>query len=327
MLKIRKFLLPTKLYPTRSPYSMKPEGITVHNTWNTAPAINEASYVRINPLHVSYHYVVDEKEAIQVLPLDRNGWHAGDGRNGKGNRKTIGVEIARSRSDLNTFLKAEKNGATLVALLLKQYNWGLERVYKHQDWSGKYCPHRTLDLGYERFLKMVQAELDELNKAFTPVSSIKPSVPSKVTKKTVQQIAREVIEGRWANGTERKARLTKAGYNYNAVQAQVSILLGNKSTPSLKPNAVIAQEVLNGKWGNGQDRKNRLTKAGYDYPTIQAAVNKITSDKKRVTLKPIRTIALEVLDGKWGNGQDRKNRLKKAGYDAAAVQKEVNKLI
>lgn len=163
MLSIRKFMLPTELYPSKSPYKMKPIGITIHNTWNTAPAINEASYMRRNPLDVSYHYAVDEKEAIQCLPEDRNGWHAGDSLNGTGNRKTIAIEIARSRSDLTTFLKAEKNGAILTALLLKKYGWTLKNVYKHQDWSGKYCPHRTLDLGYQRFLNMVQVELDRLN--------------------------------------------------------------------------------------------------------------------------------------------------------------------
>ena len=46
-----------------------------------------------------------------------------------------------------------------VAYLLKQYGWGIDRVKKHQDWSGKYCPHRTLDLGWERFLNMVNSYL------------------------------------------------------------------------------------------------------------------------------------------------------------------------
>ena len=37
----------------------------------------------------------------------------------------------------------------------------------------------------------------------------------------------------------------------------------------------IAQEVRAGKWGNGQERKDRLTAAGYNYRTIQNAVNKL----------------------------------------------------
>ena len=48
-------------------------------------------------------------------------------------------------------------------MILKEHNWGIDRVKKHQDWSGKYCPHRTLDLGWQRFLNKVQRHLDEQN--------------------------------------------------------------------------------------------------------------------------------------------------------------------
>lgn len=44
--------------------------------------------------------------------------------------------------------------------------------------------------------------------------------------------------------------------------------------PSKKSNEEIADEVIAGKWGNGQDRKNRLVAAGYDYQAIQDIVNK-----------------------------------------------------
>ena len=37
----------------------------------------------------------------------------------------------------------------------------------------------------------------------------------------------------------------------------------------------LAKEVINGKWGNGQDRKNRLTNAGYDYNAVQRRVNEL----------------------------------------------------
>lgn len=47
------------------------------------------------------------------------------------------------------------------------------------------------------------------------------------------------------------------------------------SGTTLKSVAEIAREALAGKWGNGEDRKNRLTAAGYDYSSVQAAVNKL----------------------------------------------------
>lgn len=43
--------------------------------------------------------------------------------------------------------------------------------------------------------------------------------------------------------------------------------------PTRKSNDEIANEVINGAWGNGEDRKNRLTQAGYNYDDIQAIVN------------------------------------------------------
>lgn len=96
------------------------------------------------------------------------------------------------------------------------------------------------------------------------------------------------------------------------------------STPS-KTVDEIAKEVIAGKWGNGQDRKDRLTKAGYDYTAIQNRVNSLLG--KTETKKSIDDIAREVIAGKWGNGSDRKKRLKAAGYDYKAVQKRVNELL
>ena len=94
------------------------------------------------------------------------------------------------------------------------------------------------------------------------------------TTKTVTQLAREVLKGKWGNGAERKKRLTAAGYDYNAVQKEVNRLC-NSSKPTKKSNEEIAKEVTKGKWGNGQDRKNRLKEAGYDPSAIQKIVNKL----------------------------------------------------
>lgn len=88
----------------------------------------------------------------------------------------------------------------------------------------------------------------------------------------------------------------------------------------------IAKEVIAGKWGNGEDRKNRLRVAGYDPAEVQNAVNELVSNTpKKPAKKTISQIADEVIAGKWGNGADRVKQLTAAGYDATAVQKEVNK--
>lgn len=90
-------------------------------------------------------------------------------------------------------------------------------------------------------------------------------------KKTVSQLAQEVLDGKWGNGQERKEKLTAAGYDYDAVQKEVNKL----AAPKKKSNEEIAKEVIAGKWGNGAERKEKLRAAGYNPTTIQNIVNKL----------------------------------------------------
>lgn len=91
-------------------------------------------------------------------------------------------------------------------------------------------------------------------------------------KKANEQIADEVIAGKWGNGSDRTNRLNSAGYDANAVQAIVNYKLGTTKSKSYNE---VAKEVIRGEWGNGADRKTRLTKAGYDYNKVQSLVNKM----------------------------------------------------
>lgn len=159
----------------------------------------------------------------------------------------------------------------------------------------------------------------------TPVSP----TPSKPSLKPIATIAKEVINGAWGNGADRTAKLTAAGYNPATVQAEVNRQLGatSKPKPALKSIATVAKEVINGAWGNGADRTKRLTNAGYNAQAVQTEVNRQLGASSKPALKSVHTIALEVINGNWGNGADRVNRLKKAGYDPNAVQKEVNRIL
>ena len=98
-----------------------------------------------------------------------------------------------------------------------------------------------------------------------------------------------------------------------------------KTQPTMKKsNDQIAQEVIQGKWGNGEYRKQKLTTAGYDYSAVQALVNKKLVGESFHPAKTMDQLVDEVIIGKWGNGQDRVSRLKKAGYDPVEIQKRVN---
>lgn len=148
-------------------------------------------------------------------------------------------------------------------------------------------------------------------------------------KKSVAEIAQEVIAGAWGNGTERKEKLEAAGYNYAEVQAIVNERAGNKTENKVdnkKSIAEIAQEVVAGKWGNGSERKQRLEAEGYDYAEVQATVNNIMG-KSQPNKKNVAEIANEVISGKWGNGSERKEKLEAAGYNYAEVQAKVNEML
>ena len=310
MVNIIQNLVDSSKYNIKCPYTMNAEFIVVHNTANDASANNEIEYMKSNNNKVSFHYAVDDTEIVQGIPENRNAWHAGDG-NGNGNRKGIAIEICYSKSGGERFDKAEENAAEFIASKLKEKGWGIDKVKKHQDFANKYCPHRTLDYGWERFLNKIRSYLGQ-------------STVDTGSSKDLNAIADEVIAGKWGNGEDRKNRLTQAGYNYSEVQALVNQKLNGASTSTNKKSIdTIADEVIAGKWGNGNDRKTNLENAGYNYQEVQNKVNEklgvSTSNKKSNE-----TIANEVIKGLWGNGQERKDRLTQAGYDYNAIQKIVN---
>ena len=98
------------------------------------------------------------------------------------------------------------------------------------------------------------------------------SSSSSSSKKTVTEVAKEVLAGKWGNGDARKIALKKAGYDYDAVQKKV-----NELSKSSKKKTIdeVAREVIQGKWGNGSSRKNKIIKAGYDYEKVQKRVNEL----------------------------------------------------
>lgn len=210
MVEIKKNLVNESKYDIKCPYSMTPKYVVVHNTANNASAANEIAYMRRNSREVSFHYAVDDKEIVQGIPENRNAWHAGDGGKGEGNRYGIAIEICYSKSGGAKFDAAEKNAAELAADILKRYGWSIDRLKKHQDFSGKYCPHRTLDLGWTRFVDMVKAYLEG-----KPVE--KPEAAPKYTLGKVYHTQVDELTVRTGAGTK-YARKTYSQLTKNAKQ-------------------------------------------------------------------------------------------------------------
>jgi GH25 family lysozyme M1 (1,4-beta-N-acetylmuramidase)/LysM repeat protein len=72
------------------------------------------------------------------------------------------------------------------------------------------------------------------------------------------------------------------GRTWDAYAGKSTSTVKPQTNPTGKTNDEIAREVIAGKWGNGDDRKQRLTSAGYNYTAIQAIVNKLMVANKAV---------------------------------------------
>ncbi|ETF00020.1 N-acetylmuramoyl-L-alanine amidase [Bacillus thuringiensis] len=151
----------------RPGYAMNPRYITIHTTANKnagADARAHAQFVNNGggSAGVSWHFTVDDLRIVQHLPLNENGWHAGDG-NGAGNRSSIGIEICENRD--GNFEKALVNAARLVKFLMNHIGIGIGNVVSHQYWSGKDCPRPILKRtgGFEGFKKMIEDSTNDMN--------------------------------------------------------------------------------------------------------------------------------------------------------------------
>lgn len=106
------------------------------------------------------------------------------------------------------------------------------------------------------------------------IGKVVAPTPTPSAKKSVDEVAKEVIRGEWGNGDERYNRLTNAGYNYNEVQAKVNELL-NSNKPTLAPTPSVdildlVRKTIRGDFGNGEARRKAL---GSNYDEVQRQVN------------------------------------------------------
>lgn len=137
------------------------KGITIHNTGNDLSAKENYEWMAKTSTSQGTHYLVDESETIQCMPLDWHVWHTGKGRD-FGSMNTLAIEICRSQSNLETYLKAQKRAFSLISQLMVWFNLSLNDLYFHNDFNNRtYCPHRILDLygSKKNFIKEVQNEL------------------------------------------------------------------------------------------------------------------------------------------------------------------------
>lgn len=237
------------------------------NTWQTRQA--------------SAHYQVDVNGRIGQLVWDRDtAWHAG---NWEANITSIGIEHANNHVG-NPWTISDatlENGAHLVAALCRYYKlgrpeWG-KNVFGHKHFAATSCPGEIAGSQNARYMARAGYWYDQMTSGKAPAPAAKPVSKPATSGKSVDVLAREVLAGAWGNGNERYQRLTSGGYDYDAVQARVNELLGLKAQPAGKSIDTLAREVIRGDWGNGKQRYNRLTAAGYNYQAVQNRVNQLLS--------------------------------------------------
>src|SRR5690625_2811735 len=160
--------------------------IIVHETDNNRKGANAQAHANLqsngNSRQASWHYQVDDKQAIQSFEDSAKCWHAGNRRY---NEQSIGIEICVN-SDGN-FKKAVDNTAELTRRLMEKYGISSENVIQHNDASGKNCP---------RYLRSGEKGInwsDFKAKLSGKKTDSKPS-DSSSKKKSITEMAKEVIE-------------------------------------------------------------------------------------------------------------------------------------
>lgn len=225
--------------------------IVVHYTGTSASAHNNLLYFSRNSAAASAHYFIDKDGTIRqsVKEADR-AWHAG---NWAMNCRSIGIEVVSAGED---FTSAQISSlAALIADIKSRYSIG--DIIRHYDVTGKRCPAPYVSSSKWAVLK-------------AQITGGSTSTTTKGTK-SVEEVAKEVIAGKWGNGDTRKQKLEAAGYSYSEVQAKVNELLGASSSVDIDQ---LARDVIAGKYGNGEARKKAL---GSNYTAVQKRVNEMLS--------------------------------------------------
>jgi hypothetical protein len=288
----------------------------VLSVWKTRPA--------------SAHFDVDGfGDVAQFVEMNEYAWATGSTN---GNQASISIELCNSAvgGDWPVSEVTWRSGARLAGWIFAKVigeRPSSANIVPHHHWKPTTCAGPYMDNTLASFVAVAQQAYD-----FFQGGGSSPAPAPSPGGKSISQLADEVIAGSWGNNPDRANRLRAAGYDPAAVQAEVNRKIGGNvggvpaPVPARKTNEQLAQEVLNGAWGNGDERERRITEAGYNYVAVQAVVNQRLGGGAPAAHRPdIAEIARQVIRGQWGNGPERRRRLEGAGYNYASVQAEVNR--
>ena len=268
--------------------------ITIHETDNWSYGANAEMHSRYidNGSKDTWHYSVDDVQAIQSFEHTIRTWNAGDGR-GSGNMESISIEICVNRD--GNYNKAVQNAIELTRHLMKQLNIPISRVVQHNHWSGKNCPralrHGRNGITWDDFIRALSNE------------------PLSIPSSDIDDLVSRTLSGEFGNGETRKRNL---GKQYNEVQKRINEMYSGKNSKYIDK---LVKRTLAGEFGNGEERKRAL---GTNYKAVQDVIN-ASHTKPSVSIE---NLIQRTLRGEFGNGEERKKRL---GKYYNQVQSEINK--
>ena len=192
-----QMLIPLANEKARPMYPMIAKYIAVHNAGNAgATGKTNAHYVVNQNEYKSWHFTIGNEEIYQHLPINESGWHCGDGEYGKGNRESIGLEIAEVYG-------AERTAVKFIAELMKATGIGIDKVLPHKYFSGKNCPRLILP-HWDKFINDIKQEMggSTVKYAVTPNRTHELSGDVKDLRvKIVNQSNARITEDNCVNGT------------------------------------------------------------------------------------------------------------------------------
>ena len=272
------------------------------------------------------------------VPEESRAWTSSNANN---DHQAITVEVANDKigGDWHVSDAAFNSLVKLAVDVCRRYNFRLiftgdsrGTLTYHQMFASTSCPGPYLKSRMQELANLVNAQLDG-NTQSTPTIIVGGNTG---TYNVVRGDSLSVIGQRLGVNWKDIASLNRIGSPYTIYVGQILKVPGGSSntqaSTSSKSIETIAREVIAGKWGVGDDRKNRLNSAGYNYSEVQSKVNSILSGNTQTSApstpsKSINDIAREVINGAWGNGDDRVKRLKAAGYNYNEVQNAVNSIL
>ena len=235
------------------------------------------------------HFYCNRDTIVQVVPIENIGYHTGDWWS---NCRSVGYEVCESLSASDEeFLQNEDVTLLKAAADLVEAGMPISRetVRLHHEFVPTSCPHRSMELHggttesvRSYFIERMQYfaslgnNLAEILHKYFPEEEFRMNtwVRHEVFNND-NEVVRQVIRGEWGVGQERIKQLTEAGYNAERIQEKVNLALQGSQINDTKTTDALAYEVIQGDWGNGEERKERLEAAGYDYDAVQQRVNEL----------------------------------------------------